>query len=102
MSTCIYQMQCSNPVMVFRLAAGAVAEAVVPLGLAKAGFLLAALLYWASLLRPRSVVQLTHSDIHVYCGTRRPKQNFFLKKTSSKHPRISQASPSIAWQWDTA
>jgi hypothetical protein len=35
MSTCIYQMQVLESVMVFRLAAGGVAEVVVPLGLAK-------------------------------------------------------------------
>jgi hypothetical protein len=39
MSTCIYQMHVLESVMVFRLAVGAVAEVVVPLGLAKAGFL---------------------------------------------------------------
>jgi hypothetical protein len=42
MSTCIYDIISDavlESVMVFRLASGAVAEVVVPLGLAKAGFL---------------------------------------------------------------
>ena len=39
-------------VMVFRLAAGAVAEVVVPLGLAKAGFSLAALLHFHQISAP--------------------------------------------------
>ena len=42
-------------VMVFRLAARAMAEVVVPLDLAKAGFLSGCTVDWASLLRPRSV-----------------------------------------------
>ena len=58
-------------VMVFRLAAGAVAEVVVPLGLAKAGFLSGSTgvlgVVAAAEERPEDAKFITVALLHVYC-----------------------------------